>query len=491
MFSTPPGASPDENNHYVRALAVGRGDLMPTKPPPPLPPDPNIDPRIRWLHLQTRVVSIPARLSPQPFSCWAEPFFVGDCQRPAPASGRLIDIGTYVGRYPPYSYLVPGLLMGVGDDAVGALMWGRVGVALTSLAFLVLALALLYERGRPLALLGLLAAVTPMVVFLMASLSSNGVEVAAAIAFFAALLRLTRAEASSWVWAAAGASGVMLALVRDLGTAWVLTGSALAVTLGSGGPLKRNYVSARAAAVVASAAVAVAIAMSVAWQLTQAAHPRVGLAVLSRIPGQFGHLPDLYRQAVGVFGPLDAPMPAPAYWLSGIVVVGLSLLAFVAGSARHRVALGASIVAVVGLGLVMDAYQSQSGFEAQARHVLPLVVTIPMLAGEIVHRRKERLSHGLRRSLPLFVGSAAAAVHMLGWYTLARRFSVGNDGPLLFFRNPPWTPIGLGWLAWALVVVFAASLLAMWGGIQYWLPKTGGDDEPITKNLTSASAPTR
>ena len=463
MFSTPPGGSPDEDNHYVRALGAGRGELVLTKSPPPLTPDPSIDPRIRWLHLQSRIVSIPARLSPQPFSCWAVPFYVGDCERSAPRSSRLVEVGTYVGRYPPFSYVVPGILMRLGDDSEGALMWGRAGVALTSLALLVIAVAALRDPADALSLIGIVAAVTPMVIFLMASLSSNGVEIAAGVAFFACLLRLTRPVPSrAWIWGAAAVSGVVLAVVRDLGPFWILAGAAVALTAGSA---RGAFRLSRAGAMAAVAAIGSAMIVGVAWQLTQASHPGVGPFLLGSLGSNAGELTNMYRQAVGVFGPLDAPMPALAYWIAGLTIGGMAVLALVVGKAREGFAVGGAIAATIGLSLAMNAYQALSGFSAQARHVLPLAVTVPMLSGEIVYRHSGALPAPLKRLLPAAVAAAAAAVHAFGWFTVARRFSVGNHGPLLFFRSPAWAP-GFGWLKWAAVVAAAAMLVVSWGALQ-------------------------
>ena len=64
---------------------------------------------------------------------------------------------------------------------------------------------------------GLMAAVTPMVVFLGASLSPNGPRWRAGICFFAAMLRLGRtATAGRGPWVALALSGAVLAISRPL-----------------------------------------------------------------------------------------------------------------------------------------------------------------------------------------------------------------------------------------------------------------------------------
>ncbi|HEX2178732.1 MAG TPA: DUF2142 domain-containing protein, partial [Actinomycetota bacterium] len=212
VFSNPPGASPDELAHYLKAVAAGRGDLV-LAPAPPA--DPAAETRVQWMKEQSGVVEIPARLTPMPFECWAHPDFLGRCSAAIPP-GETIELETYVGSYPPFAYLLPGLLMRAAGDSVTALITGRIGILAICLALLGAAAFALYERGRPRYLLGLICAVSPAVLITAASVSNSGVEVASAICFFACLLRLARSGSPGWVWVAGGISGAALALARDL-----------------------------------------------------------------------------------------------------------------------------------------------------------------------------------------------------------------------------------------------------------------------------------
>jgi hypothetical protein len=349
--------------------------------------------------------------------------------------------------------------MRLANEPKGALLWGRVGIVIPSLALVVLAAALLTDRS-PLALSGLLAAVTPMVVWLMASLSSNGVEIAAGISFFASLMRLSRpGTPPRWVWIATAITGSVLALVRDLGAIWLIVDLLIVACLG-GVSREKLRVGGRTA-MAAGVAIGCSVILGVAWQATQAARPRsLGLGLIADLPGRFEYLPDLYRQSIGIFGPLDAPMNAPTYWTAGLLIAGLMIVAMILGSKAERVALAATAAAVLVLTLAVDAVQALSGFGAQARHILPLAVALPLLAGEIVYRHSESLGRRLRWVLPLMVAVGASAVHVIGWFTIARRFSVGPTGPLMFFRHPAWSP-PLGWTFWAAITLAGALLLVL------------------------------
>ncbi len=95
---------------------------------------------------------------------------------------------------------------------------------LASTALLLAALWLLWSPAGPrTSLLGFALAVSPMVVFVSSVLSPSGPEVAGAICFAAALLRLGRdGEPPRGVWVALAAGGVALAGSRALGPAFAV-----------------------------------------------------------------------------------------------------------------------------------------------------------------------------------------------------------------------------------------------------------------------------
>jgi hypothetical protein len=463
MFSTPPGASPDEGVHYLKALAAGRGELILSKAPPPLPPT-GVPKTIRWLHLQTRLVTVPGHLAPASFSCWSYQFYVGACRADDPVRDPrpqdTVEIGTHVGRYPPYGYIVPGALMRLAGDPTSALRWGRVGVALSSIALLTLAALALTDRD-PLAHTGLIAAVTPMVLFLFASLSGNGVEIAAGISFLACLLRLTRPSPQRWVWWMTATAGAVLCLTRDLGPVWMAIDILIFISLlglrEAGRVVRSGKANAKAAAVI----LASAAGLSVLWQFTQSARPPLSPDLIWNLADRFKYVHDLYRQAIGVFGPLDAPMPGPAYWLGGLTIAALVILALSGGTARERSVLAATFLMVLCATLMVDGAQAAAGFGAQGRHLMPIAVAIPMVAGEILARGRSQASILYRLAAPI-TAVAASILYLVGWYTIAHRFSVGAEGRVRFFLEPQWSP-PLGWLPWAVLALAGALLVACLG----------------------------
>jgi hypothetical protein len=83
--------------------------------------------------------------------------------------------------------------------------------------------------------------------------------------------------------------------------------------------------------------------------------------------------------------------------------------------------------------------------------MLPLLVALPILCGELAPRS------AARRLLP---GALAitALVQFVAWYVNARRSAVGTGGPLFFPGDAKWSPAG-GWLPWVVLAVLGSVAL--------------------------------
>lgn len=456
MFSTPPGASPDESAHYIRALGVGRGQVV-LDDVPPKPPAPQFPVQIAWMQEQSGVVRAPEKLAPVAFECWAFPFYVGTCwESDPPTSGKTVAFETYVGAYPPAAYAVPGLIMRATDDPTTALMLGRAGILVVSMLLLGLAVLAAYERGRPRSLIGVLVSVSPMVLAMGAALTSSGVEIASGICFIACLLRLARPAPPGWVWFAAAFSGATLAVARDLGPAWVALELGLVMVFVGFRPLRRIWADGGRRAWIFAAVIGLAIAAALLWRATEAAQPDLARMRLGGLTA--GEAGGLIRQVVGVFGPLDALMPETAYRVWGAVVLAVVLAAFAGGDRWQRLSLGLGIAATVVMTVLLEAVQNIYEFGVQARHILPAALCITMIAGETVARAERPRWLSSRFTMPV-LAAAVAAVHLTAWHTIGRRFSKEYAG-IVFFTDPTWAPPG-GWVLWGLVVGLGCGILAL------------------------------
>jgi len=464
LVANPPGAAPDEPAHYLKALAAGQGDLtLDSRPTVPADVD-SLPQTLRWQLETSRLVELPTRLDPTNLPCVAfHPEVSAGCQlhRAPPPSGR-VERPTIVGTYQPFTYVLPGALMRLGADPAATMRLGRVGFWLCSIAFVAVATLLLWSPDDPAySLVGLLAAVTPAVLFMSSSLSANGLEIAAGLCFMAAMVRMARDRGSSrWVWAAAGVSGAVLPLARVTGLLWVSLGAALPVALLGFRPVVAIVRRAGRRAVAAIDAVGVGMTASLMWELAVQPHPvrSIGTAV-SDVPGEVRLLPAILDEAIGVFGWLDTRMSRPAYLLWKALLVGLILIALVGARRRQRLVVGGLVLAGAAVTVGVGVLNRPTGFGAQGRYVLPFLVVVPLVAGEVLFARRHRLA-GRSRWLPSAVAAIVAVVQADAWYTNARRYAVGLPGPFNFVGRAAWAP-PLGWVCWIVVVGVSVGLLVL------------------------------
>ena len=164
----------------------------------------------------------------------------------------------------------------------------------------------------------------------------------------------------------------------------------------------------------------------------------------------FDHLGKIAREAVGLFGALDAPMPLLGEWLWLALVAALAGVALRVGSPRERLSVLVLPVAAVAVTIVMSVVYREIG-PLHGRYVLPFLVLVPLWFGEVAVRGREQLP-----ALPIPIFAVAGAVHVLGWWSSSRRFAVGEDGSWLFIGDARWSPPA-GWWPWVLVVMLATG----------------------------------
>jgi hypothetical protein len=472
VFSNPPGYGPDEPAHYIKALGAGRGEFFGGEGGYPEGPGFGPD-QLRWINQAARAIDVPAGLAPDGLPCSPslDAGVSAGCLKtrlPPPAGAR----DTYVGTYQPFLYVLPGVFARVATNAPQGILLARVAGALTCLVLLAAAAALLWSPGEGgLPLVGLVVATTPMVLFLASAVSANGPEICAGICLVAAVLRLSRPGGPSpFAWSAAALAGAVLALSRSLGPGFVLLIGAIAV--GLLGP-RRVWRVAREGgrwAAGSAAVVLAAMAAGVGWEVTHQPHPPVdaidGAVVSQAARDTVGYI---LRQQIGVFGWNEVRLPPQArtWWVA--CLLGVLVLAVVVARWRGRLVLAATLAAAMVVSVAVYITVLRTGFPMQGRYVLPFVVAVPLLAGELVARGGERLP--VLRRLPLLplVTVVAAGAHFAGWAVNARRSAVGVLGPLWFSGHSQWQP-PLGWGPW-LVVAAAGSLLLVAGGMSAYFQR--------------------
>jgi hypothetical protein len=461
VFANPPLAAPDEADHYVRAIGISQGNLIGAPAP-----DVNIGANpaeIAFDKSTQRAVMVPARLDPSPYGCYlSRPRLSAACLNRPPRTGPLSRYVTSVGTYPPLGLLGPAAVLGAGQTPAQAVRLGRVAAMIVGLALVLAAAATLYDRASGwLSLVGILGACTPTALFLVSSLTPSGMSVSAAIALTAALLRVSRDQAAPLaVWILAGIAAAALMGSHPTGLLWTALLIGAFVVWHS---RRRSISLVRTQRRGASAAVAIFGAgalVSLTWQAlygpnTPVAYRAVRLA-LGRVPSQYwGAL----REVVAGFGYLEFMAPLVLYLLWFAFV---ALTAVAAGHGNDRRQRGTLIVAAlsvfvipVGLWLV---FGRAAGIGINGREYMPLLVAFPLLAGEMLLRRRESLSSVLGGGLAA-LASISGVLQFVAWYFDAQRSAVGTGGQLFFVESAQWTP-PLGWATWIVVAGLGALSLA-------------------------------
>jgi len=465
VVGNPPFAGPDESGHYSRAVSIPMdgfvGDQVDDYGPPDLNPV-----QLAVVRQAVRQVTIPAGLSPRGRSCFIHSprDSVACLDEAEPPPDEPVEWITNVGTYQPAFYILPGYVATLASTPEVAAGLARGAGAATSLALLASGIFVVRQPGRGrLWVLGPLVAITPMVLFTAASLNPSGPEIAAGFALTAALLRLSRASGPSWgVWGLAGVAGAALVLGRSIGPVWLVV-HLIAFVLWHGlSPTVRLVRSHPAEAATAALAVAIALAANFAFE---AAH---GLEVTidprpvgPSLAAAWSFTREaLVRHAVGVFGYLNVPLPRvlyQAWWLLGLSLWGLALAL---GSARQRAVLGLVTAGVLAAPILLETLVLRHhGFHIQGRHLLPILVIVPLMSGEIVADRSDRVAARVATGLVVSAGALVACVHLLAWYTNARRAAAGITGTWGFPLRAEWAPPG-GWLPWLALAALGAALLA-------------------------------
>jgi hypothetical protein len=462
-FASPPFAAPDEAAHFIRAVGIANGQLV--GPHASIPLAPGSDPvRIAWLNELNHAVELPHGLSPVGWDCpWTDATVPATCQLTAPKHPPAGTQATYVGGYPPASYVLPGLAARVASEPGDGDRLARLASAAICVGLLGLALLLLWDGRSSLSLLGLVVAATPMVVFVCSTLNPSALEIAAGLAFGAAVIQLSRPPyGTTATWLGFGIGGALLALSRPTGAFWVVFLLVSGIAFG-GIAVVRTAIRRRPLATAgACSAVLAGLILNGIWEKAYGADLTVSLHPFrSSVEGGAHQLRDVFAQEIGVFGHLEVSLPFLVYCVWWGLLFALLTIALLVATLRQRLVLLGSIagviVAPVALHVVVYRF---TGFGLQGRHFLAIATMVPLLAGEIVLREHERLpGFGSRRLLLWFTG-IAGLVQVVAWFVNARRFATGTGGPIWFVADALWAP-PLGWWPWLLTALAAFPVFVL------------------------------
>lgn len=487
-LANPLFAAPDENSHVVRAVALDHGQLTGKEQKSLLRQHLDVTP-------EALEVRVPAIYRDEGSACFAfRPNTTAECAH-VEGSSRDVETLTSAGRHPPSYYAVVGIASWLYHPGSGVVYLMRFFSVLIMAAFLATTITALRRTALPrVVAVGVLFAITPMVLFVGSSVNPNGPEIAAAVAFWVcALVLLSNARdgIDRRLVTAAGIAGCALALSRQLGPLWLaLIGITVAVFAG--------WESIRALARSGwarfwTALIVVFSAAQVAWDIG------VGSLGYTKPPNAAKNIPtadiarftvgamfDRYKQMIGYFGWLDTQSPALTYvlWTAGLGFLVLVALAF---ARRRQVAALFIVIAatvVVPVTLESAVFGKAGGAAWQGRYGLPLAVGVPIVAAMAI------ASGGRGRQLAeprLFIGAGVMLVvaHFLAFAQNLRRYTVGYDGEIQYWRHPAWSP-PLSPLI--LTIVYALVVTAFVGWFLYSVSPRGEEAEDRAERPVPATA---
>lgn len=437
----------------------------------------------QWLGTQTEVVDNNALLVtvPEVVSRGTPGCFVFDSTVPADCAqwnygDGEVELLTTAGKHPPAFYAVVGLPILLAPSEAG--LYGmRLLAALTSAAVLASALTTLLwvarrrDPGAGLAPLGLLVALSPMVLFLTGLINPSSWEITGAIGtWVGGTTMVLLASRQQWiptrVVAATAVAASVLVLSRAMAPVW-LAGIAIVLLIIARPGALRALLADRVVR-IAAGVVAAATAVQVLWILLAAPLAQVDTQrsfdapLTERLLEALGNSSIHPRDMVGRIGWLDI-------WPPTVTVVVWAVLAAVAlvvglwgGSLRQRLGILAVLAATAAIPVIFDAMQApRTGYVWQARYTIPVAVGIPLVSAIVAATANRRPLLPPRWVLPL-AGAGFVIGQVALFYNGLRRFTVGLAGPRRFLSvETPWSPPG-GSLLLVLVYVGVMLALAWW-----------------------------
>jgi hypothetical protein len=451
VVANPPFMAPDEHDHYIRALALGSGQIV-GAPASYRPSEvPNLTAQQRdWVNGSTASFRLESRHVSPVLRC----HWFGDgpfrCSSYSVRGDRVL-VKTHFGTYPPLSYVMPGLAARIASNSVRGVRLARAAGAAIAAVFLLFALLASADAG--LALAACTLAVTPMVIFVAASVNASSMEIASGFCLSATALRFIRDRCRSRWWIPMGISGAALALSRSTGALWLLVLALLILAVEPRVLRSRRGLLAFAVSGVGFAGYAV-------WAITQEPH------LTPTLSGFSGHLSDavhgfkreVIRESIGDFGWRSVHLPKPmiVLWLLGVaLLVGVAAVNAVR---RGRMLLGIAATACLAIPIGFQTLvYAQTGWGPQARYFLPLLVALPLLAGHLLAS-----SSRPRFALPVYLFSVALIplLQLFAWCINTRQWMVGTQGPLLFLERGTWSP-PLGAIPWLSTAALGSTALCV------------------------------
>jgi hypothetical protein len=457
ILAVPPFRGMDEFDHVIRAAGVASGQWRLDEPA---------------AGGRGLLAEVPADLvAASEGQCRSLPYIEPEtCDGDGPGQEGTVRATTSAANYQPVYYWVVGTA-GESFSGAGALYAMRAAAALMCAVVLALAAWCLTQWVRGgWTYVGLLVGLTPTLLYTTTVVAPNGLEMAAGVCFWAALMGLGSKSAGVRVerrlLVAAIAALVLLAGLRALGPLLILLIVASVVALRGWRPLLAVALNHRAL---------VAVGMALGGMTTLAVHlwARGNVAVPDGALN--GEVDSSWTQAtrwvnwilssIGAFPYRDQPAPLVVHVLVLLVLLTLLTVAVRRGdrTGRRAVLLASVLSLLVPTVLVALTLEERGGIY-QGRYLLPFTAGVVVLAGAVADRAGWR-PVAVDARPHLLAGLMLCAAHVVSVVHVqvaerARPVSALDPG----WVNPPVLVTAalmcLAWLAFVMVVRRAGHAIA-------------------------------
>jgi hypothetical protein len=298
----------------------------------------------------------------------------------------------------------------------------------------------------------------PGTVFLASTMNPSALEICAAIALWTIMPSVIAHDRTRFDVLAFGVAGALLILTRAIGPVLYALVIALSyVATKQRRPLVviaqqfRNALAIHGVAVLFAGWWYLKIYSFQTNNVLSEGIPSISLR--SQIDGAVRHIPMLLDQAVGNFGWLDAPMPRVALYIILALYCVVLARGIVVSSAGARIAMIALCLVTILVVIVLDVnyYSMLRSFGAQGRHIVPLLVGLPIIAAS---------SFAWQRNWEIAAGGIWGLVMVWSGLGALRRYTVGinGDNAMDMFTDRAWNPV-LGF--WPTVSMLILATLAV------------------------------
>ncbi len=462
-FAVPLFSQPDERADVIRSYAAVRGELV--------GPGLTAQQRALWktetqglerpkASSVVRVRSSEALASSEYYRpCFARlpEMTPADCPQLSNSTHE-VESWTWQGRSPPLVHLALGVVTFFRQDSAAVYVM-RLVAALICAALIAMAAVALRKVGR-FATIGLLIALTPMLLFLAGGATPSGVEVAAATAVWASLvLLLTSDDATDRALDRFGIASVLLILARPVGLLWFVLIMAICA-LWSGTPSRlMRFRRARAWAIgigvvslLAACWLVYAQTLSTNHNTNEGRH----IALLHAAKATVDQTGMFMHQMLGAFdGDRAAFVPRITI---GVWIACIGLLLFFLRRVRTREVLAflAVIGCVVSIPVVLQSFSAAGAWNWwRGRYTLPLAVGLPIVIGATLARRGRNPSRLAAFGIP----AALVVGHVAAFWIMLQRYTAGADASWWFFDEIRWHPPLFSSLVW--ISLYAVAVAAL------------------------------